>query len=457
MKKSIIPKPLKNDINVFLKKPLYFKMENGLKVIIDENNKWPIVNITLEMDIDPILEGRKKTGIHRVFGHMLRSGTKKYTKIELDDIIDYMGISIDTTFYDIYVSTLKKYLYKSISIISEIVMNCTFDNNKELKNIIKQKLIDIHLYEKNASFILKRARNILLFGDNHPYGEYETIDSIKNIRMNDLKKLYDKYYSPEIFYLSFSGDINKQEVKEICYKYFSHWKKKKRPKKIVNKKIYLNNNFFKKKDNDVKIIFIDLPFLTQSNICIGGPIILKKNDPDYIPSILANGILGYGAHSRLFLNIREKKGYTYGIYSVLKSDKYIGYFSIITKVRNEVTGPAIKDILNEIKYISTNRVSLEELNIKKNEIIGQFLFGLESPEKVNYLFISELINKLPKGYYNNFIKNVKSVTIDDVNKICKKYFNYNFILIVGKKSDILPSIKNIGYPIHFIDRFCTSV
>ncbi|WP_238785028.1 M16 family metallopeptidase [Blattabacterium cuenoti] len=444
--RSIPPKPIKRKISINIEKPKFFKMKNGLKVLIVENHKLPLVRVGLELDCKPFLE-KDKAGIRKIFGQMLRSGTKTHSKEELDDIIDYIGANLYTSFSEISISTLKKHLNKSVSIISDILMNSKFDNNKELEKIIKQRIIDINLSEKDPNAILQRVRNVLYFGKNHPYGEYETHHTIKNITLKDLKNLYEKYCIPNIFYLSFVGDISKKEAEKLCYLYFSKWKKKSFVDEPVIEEYVIPSK--------IEIDIVDLPSLTQSTICFGGPVCFKKVDPTYFSSILANGILGGGPQSRLFLNLREKKAYTYGAYSVLKSDRNIGYFSVFTQVRNEVTEMAIKDILKEIVNISKNKISLEELKIKKKEISGQFILDLEDPNRISDLFICELKNNLPSGFYKNYLKKIQSVTIDDIHKSCKKFFSIKNgrILIIGKASEILPNIKKLGYPIRYFDQF----
>ncbi|WP_394798749.1 M16 family metallopeptidase [Blattabacterium cuenoti] len=444
--RNIPPQSLKRKTTINIEKPKFFQMKNGLKVLIVENHKLPLVRIGLELDCKPFLE-KDKAGIKKVFGQMIRSGTKNYTKEELDEIVDYMGCSLYTSFSEISIFTMKKYLDKSVSIMSDILMNSVFDNSKELDKIIKQRIIDISLSEKDPNAILQRVRNVLYFGKNHPYGEYETHDTIKNITLHDLKKLYEKYYIPNISYLSFIGDVSKKEVEKLCHLYFSKWKKKPYIDDPVIEEYVIPSK--------IEIDVVDIPSLTQSTICFGGPVCLKKNDPEYFSSILANGILGGGPQSRLFLNLREKKAYTYGAYSILKSDRNIGYFSIYTQVRNEVTEKVIKDIIKEIVEITENQVSLEELNIKKKEISGQFILDFEDPNRISDLFICELKNNLPSGFYKNYLNQIESVTIDNIYQSSKKFFSTKNgrIIIVGKNSDILPNLKKLGYPIRYFDQF----
>ncbi|WP_238786208.1 M16 family metallopeptidase [Blattabacterium cuenoti] len=444
--RSIPPKSLKRKTIINIEKPKFFQMKNGLKVLIVENHKLPLVRVGLELNFNSFLE-KDKAGIQKVFGQMLRSGTKNYSKEQLDDIIDYMGVNFYTSFSEISIFTLKKHLEKSISIMSDVLMNSKFDNFRELNKIKKQRIIDISISEKDPNSILQRVRNILYFGKGHPYGEYETPETIENITLKDLKKLYEKYYIPNISYLSFIGDISKKEAEKLCNIYFSKWKKKEYVDEPLIEKYILPSK--------IEIDIVDVPSLTQSSICFGGPVCFKKSDPSYFSSILANGILGGGPQSRLFLNLREKKAYTYGAYSILKSDKNIGYFSVYTQVRNEVTENAIKDILEEIEKITKNKVSLEELNIKKKEIKGQFILDLEDPNRISDLFICELKNNLPNGFYKNYLEKIESTTVIDVHKSCKKFFNTKNgrILIIGKANDILPNIKKLGYPIRYFNQF----
>nr|WP_238785089.1 pitrilysin family protein [Blattabacterium cuenoti] len=444
--RNIPPKSLKRKISINIEKPEFFQMKNGLKVMIVENHKLPLVRVGLEFDCQPFLE-KDKAGIKKVFGQMLRSGTKNHSKEELDEMIDYIGSNLYTSFFEISISTLKKHLNKSVYIVSDILMNSRFDNSKELEKIIKQRITDLHISEKDPNSILQRVRNVLYFGKDHPYGEYETYDTIKNITLDDLKKLYEKYYIPNISYLSFVGDISKKEAKKFCDLYFSKWERKSYSDEFLKEEYVI--------PSETEIDIVDLPSLTQSTICFGGPICLKKSDSSYFSSILANGILGGGPQSRLFLDLREKKAYTYGAYSILKSDKNIGYFSVYTQVRNEVTEKAIKDILKEIVRIKKDKVSYEELNIKKKEISGQFILDLEDPNRISDLFICELKNNLPNGFYRNYLKKVQSVTEDQILKSSNKFFSIKNgrIIIVGKADDILPNIKKLGYPIRYFDQF----
>ncbi|WP_185868542.1 M16 family metallopeptidase [Blattabacterium cuenoti] len=449
---DIPPKPLKRKISPKIEDPFFFEMENGLRVVLVENHRIPIVRIGMSLDTEPVQEGNK-AGLQAVFGKMLLAGTKKYKKEELENLLDYMGVTVYTSFKDIELTTMKRYLKKSMELMHEIVMHSRLDNQEELKRIVNQKIITIKISEKDPSEILEKVKNIIFFGRKHPYGEYESSKSLRRITIKDIQDLYNEYYAPNKFYLHFVGDISKEEVKDFCDIYFSDWKEKpfddtndEKEDLLLSKKHFIPRG--------IEIDLIDLPYLTQSHICIGNPIFLRKEDPLYIPSILSNGILGSGPQSRLFLNIREKKAYTYGISSTLMADEYIGFFSIDTQVKNKKTGNTIKEILNEINQIVNHGINLEELEIKKQEMIGQFILSLEDLYKTCDCFISESKEEAPMEFHKNYIKNINAVTFDEVNESCRKFFHMENerILVVGNGKEIFSSLNELGYPIRFFDR-----
>ncbi|WP_238892336.1 M16 family metallopeptidase [Blattabacterium cuenoti] len=435
------------NISINWKDPDFFSMKNGLKILVIEHTKLPLVRVSAELEYIPFLE-QEKTGIKNIFGTMLRAGSLHYSKEQLENIVDYLGIDLYTYFHESSIFTMKKYLQKSLHILSDILIHSKFDNYKEFNKIVKQRNATIRLSDKEPNCILQKISNLCFYGKNHPYGESETIDTIKNITIHDLKKLHEKYYVPNNFYLSFVGDISKKEAQNLCNEFFSEWKKKIYQYEPIPK-FSLNN-----KPSQFEVNVIDFPFVNQSYICIGKPVNLEKSDSDYIPSILANGILGEGPQSRLFSIIREEKGFTYDIHSSLESDQYIGKFSVITTVGYDVTYEAVKTIISEIKKLVDKQVSKEELDIKKKEIIGQFILNLEYPERIQDLFICELKNNLPSGFFKNYLNKVESVTEKDIHRSCKKFFDMKNgrMFILGNMKKILHFIKKLGYPIRYFDR-----
>lgn len=443
--RSIPPKS--NSIpKVNIKQPKYFQFENGLKILIVENHKLPTVSISLYFDREPILYG-DKAGLEYVFGNMFRSGTKNYTKEKFDEMIEHIGTTFYTSSSRLFLSTLKKHLNLSFELLSESILNSTFNNINEFNKLIKQRIVNFEISEKDANLIADRIRKILIFGKKHPYGEYESYNSLKNIKIEDLKKFYTNNIHPYNAYLIFVGDITEKEAIFLSKKYFSSWKKNINNEQNINYDIPLSNN-------NIEIFLVDLPHVTQSNISITKTIKIQKNHSDYLPLFLANEILGGGIQSRLCQNLREKKGYTYGAYSIIVPDKKIGSFFSFAQVRNEVTANAIKEFIKELDIISNQPVSNEELSLKKKELSGHFLLKLENFNNIASFALEEFIEKLPKNFYQNYIKNIQNIDPNKILKTAKKYLYGKYkILIVGNIKEILLDIKKLKYPIYILDKY----
>jgi zinc protease len=438
---------------VKINKKNFFELKNKLKCLVIQDHRMPIVNINLKLNIPPIYEGNK-VGIKSIFGDMLRSGTKKYTKEKLDKLIDYYGTSINISSKEIFMSCLKEYLDPSLEIMGEICSNPTFDNNIEFKKIIKKRIVALEMIEKDFYSISLRIQNALYYGKNHPYGEYETFNSLNNISIQDLKNFYDKYFNPKCSCLVFIGDITKKEAKNFSKKYFINWK---------NQKNY--NNLFTYKEeyvckNKIEINLVDFPIAVQSFISVGKTIDFKKNNTNYFPCFLANEILGgNSSQGRLFLNLREKHGYTYGIYSNIIPDKYKGIFFINTQVSNIFTSKALKEILKEIKNLSTSLVSYEELEEKKREKIGNFILFLEEKKNISDFFVKELFIEEPKNFYKEYFEKIYNVKRYQILNAAKKILSLDNckIIIIGKKKEIIMDIEKLGYPIKIFDIFANNI
>lgn len=201
-----------------------------------------------------------------------------------------------------------------------------------------------------------------------------------------------------------------------------------------------------------EINFVDVPTAVQSVISVGNISKLQKKDPLYFAGILGNDILGAGGESRLFLNLREKNGFTYGAYSSLSTGRFTPHFTAHASVRNEVTDKAVIEFMNELNGIS--KVTQEELDLVKAKRKGDFIRALENPAMIAEYAIDEIIDQLPQDFYKNYLKSIDNVTISDVNKAVTQNIlpNQSRIVIVGKASEVADSVEKLGYPVKYYDR-----
>ena len=387
-----------------------WKLDNGLTIIVVENNKLPTVNFSIKFDYDPILEG-DKAGMMDIFGSMMSAGTKSKDKEKLHESIELLGANFYSAANTLSISTLKKNYTSAFNILTDILLNPAFDKD-EFNKEVKHSILGLKSTEKNAKAISSRVRYPILYGNKHPYGEISTPKTIGNIKLDDINYIYSTYYKPNIAYLVVNGDITVEEVKKLVKQDLSSWKSSDIP---TNKYDNPNNS------NKTEIDFINIDAATQSIISIVNLENLNPTDKDYFAAKAGNSILGGSATARLFMNLREDKAYTYGAYSSIGSGKLTSYFYAGASVRNEVTDSAVVEMIYEINKIRKHNVTNEELDKQKNSILGSFAMSLESPSTIANFYLNEQILKLPEGYYANYLKQVNKVTPEDINLAMEKY------------------------------------
>lgn len=429
-----------------LGKPQKFILPNGLTVLVVENHKLPRVAFSLTLDNPPSLEGDIK-GVDYLAGAMMGNGTSKISKDDFNNKIDFYGAYADFDLHNTSGTTLSRYFPEVLELVSQGILDPLF-TQAELDSE-RAKLIDgLKTQEKNAQYIAKRVRKTLLYGQKHPEGEIVTEESINKITLADIEKYYCDYFVPENAYLVIVGDVKFSDVKNLVKNNFSSWKKASAPKSIYSDPINLSTT---------EINFVDVPNAVQSEISVNNLISLKMSDPDYFAALLANQILGGGAEGRLFLNLREGHGWTYGSYSDLQGDKYISDFSGQASVRNVVTDSAIVEMLGELKKINATLPTQAELDLAKAKYIGNFVMNAEKPQTIASFALNENTQKLPTDFYQNYIKNINAVTLAQVQAAAKKYILHDKtrIVVVGKAAEVLPSLEKLNIPIKYFDKYGT--
>ncbi|PKP04354.1 MAG: peptidase M16 [Bacteroidetes bacterium HGW-Bacteroidetes-9] len=420
-----------------------FELDNGLKVFVVENNKIPRVSYSLIIDYTPLPEG-ELAGLSDLTGQMLRKGTTTLSKDQLDEEIDFIGANLSTNANGIYASALKKHNTRLLELMSDVLLNPSFDA-AELEKIRTQALSGLEAEKNEPSAISNRVGKMLTYGASHPYGESMTEKSVKNINIDQCKAFYQGFFRPQIAYLAIVGDITTSEAKDLISKYFSKWEKK--------DVIEVDSPSPKMPANNV-VALVDRPDAVQTTLSIGYPVDFKPGSPDAIKARVANTILGGGTF-RLYNNLRENKAYTYGAYSRLNADKLAGRFMVSTEIRNSVTDSAINEILFEMKRIREEDVPLQELDLVKNYLSGAFALSLEEPQTVANFAINTARYDLPSDYYVNYLKNLAAVTSGDVKEMAVKYIkpDNSYILAVGKASEITTKLSKFtgGQAIRYFD------
>ena len=431
-----------------INKPQSFVLKNGLKVLVVENHKLPRVSFNLTLDNPPYAEGNKK-GVSDILSGMLGNGTETITKDVYNEEIDFLGADINFYASGASGNGLSRYSKRILELMADGALNPLFDKAEFEKE--KEKIIEgLKADEKSVSAIARRVENVLVFGKEHYKGEYTSEETLKNVTFEDVVLNYNTYFVPSNAYLVIVGDVNFKDVKKEVERLFGKWRKATAPQL----------SYSEPKDVQYsQINFIDTPNAVQSEIALVNLSNLKMTDKEYFSVLLANQILGGGGEGRLFLNLREKHGWTYGAYSSIGAGKYINKFRSSASVRNTVTDSAVVEFFNELKRIKTDLVSDEDLRNAKAKYVGNFVMQIEKPSTIAGYALNKETQGLSEDFYENYIKNINAVTAEDIKNAANKYFlsDKTRVVIVGKAGDVLPGLEAMSkkekLPIFYFDKY----
>ena len=422
---------------IFFGKPQTFMLDNGLTVMVVENNKLPRASASLSFDNPLIFEG-EIAGVSSILAEMIGNGTQSISKEDFIEEVDFMGASLNITGSGAFAGSLKRYFPRVLELMSQAVLEPLFTQEEfdNQKNLIKESL---KTSEKDVSTAANRVQNFITYGANHPNGEFVSQESLDKASFNDAVDFYNNFSSPNNAYLVILGDIEFEEIKSKVTELFSSWE---------SKEVVANSFPEPKNPDETEVIFVDMPNGVQSVVTVINTIDFNKKEADYFPALVATRILGGGGAGRLFNNLREDKGWTYGSYSsISESYKTKGLILAQAQVKNEVTDSAAVELLVELDKMRNKLVTDEELTSTKAKYTGNFVMSLENPATIAGFARNIITQDLPENYYNSFLENINNVTKQDVQNAAQKYFSPNKtrIFITGKGSEILEKIEGIEF------------
>ena len=439
---------------IFFGKPQTFKLDNGLTVMVVENTKLPRASASLSFDNPLIFEG-DIAGVSSILAEMVGNGTQSISKEDFIEEIDYMGASLNVTGSGAFAGSLKRYFPRVLELMASAVLEPLFTQEEfdRQKNLIKESL---KTGEKDVGTAADRVESFITYGSQHPNGEFISQESLDKATLQDAIDFYNNYSSPSNGYLVIIGDVNYDEIKSKVTDLFGSWNSK----EVSSSSFPSPNN-----PDETEIIFVDMPNGVQSVVSIINTVDFNKNNSDYFAALVANRILGGGGAGRLFNNLREDKGWTYGSYSgISESYKTKGLVIAQAQVRNEVTDSAAVELLMELDKMKNTYVSDEELNSAKAKYTGNFVLSLENPSTIAGFARNIITQDLPEDYYNSFLENINSVTKEDVKNAANNYFltDNTRVFITGKGSEILESIESIEYngkklKVRYFDKYANEI
>jgi zinc protease len=412
-----------------------FTLDNGLKVFVIQNSKLPRITYSLILDRDPILEG-DKAGMLGFVGSMMTAGTTNRNKDQFNEEVDFLGARISGSSTSLSASALSKHQEKVMELMVDVLYNPVFPED-ELSKLKTQSKSGLALAKNDPNTISTILTSKMVYGSNHPYGEIETESTVDNVTVEDIKTYYKAYFKPNIAYLAIVGDIDLATAKSLVNKYFSKWEKG----TVQGKKYEMP-----KAPERNMVALVDRSASQQTVIDVTYPLNNFLTSEDYLESRILGYVLGGGFAGRLLQNLREDKGFTYGAYADIGSDRLVARFSASSSVRGSATDSAVNEIIYEIRNLRDNGVTEKELEGAKQALTGSFARSLESPSTIANFAINQERYKLPADYYTTYLKRLNDLTLSEVNAAAKRLLKPDnmYITVVGNGSEIQQGLTAFG-------------
>ena len=413
-------------------------LPNGLKIFVIEDDRKPTITMRLVIKAGDALDGGKP-GIAGFVAGLLNRGTATHDALAFAKIVDSLGATLEASAgsdaISVSTSGLTKITDPLLDLFADAVIHPVFAQ-EEFAKAQKRTYSTLTAQKKEPRSLVGKLMNVTLFGA-HPYGKFTTPESVKAISRDDLTAFHSRWFAPNNASLAIVGDVKAADILPKIEKALGGWERRDMP-------------MIKRADiapiTGLTIHLQDLPGSVQSTVivCRGAP--SRTHATDLPEMNVMNSILGGGFSGRLFQNLREKHGYTYGSSSAFNYYKQGGYFQATAEARNEVTAPAIKEILNEIGRIRTESVPSDELELQRQYNVGNYLLSLESASRIAARVQDIELYGLPADFYKTYATRMSAVTPESAQKLAQKYLSTENvgIVVVGKAETVKPELEKIG-------------
>jgi zinc protease len=426
------------------------QLANGATLIVSERHNLPLVSFTITfVGGSNQFETAGKRGVAALAVSMMSEGTTTKSGDQLSDALQLLGTNVNAGIGGedgsvTFVSTTKNF-EPTLALLSDMMLNSTFPA-EALERLRARTLVNLTQAKDQPTIIGSQVFAKILYGDAHPYGQRTTEASVKAITRDDVVAFQKAYFQPGRAIITVVGDITSVKAKAAVEKGLAGWAKAGDKPSFDYPKL--------PELQPAKIYLVDKPGAAQSvfNIGLPGP---PRNTPDYFALQVLNTIFGGQFQSRLNANIREQKGYSYGVNSSFSYGKGPGAFRAGGSIFTAKTDAALTEFMKELKGIVGERpITDEELKTAKDSLIQGLPQRFASVSAISNAINSLVLQGLPDDYYQNYAKNVSAVTKEDLLRVAKQYIDLNHlaIVIVGDRSLVEGPLKALGIaPITYID------
>ena len=402
-------------------------LKNGLRVILLPAHKVPTFNMQMVVLSGGLSDKTDYHGLASFTATLLREGTTKRSSKDIAEQVDAIGATLgansglSTMTSVVNASGLIENLDQTLDLFADVIRNPTFPQ-AEVDKYKTRTLAQLQFQRSIPQFLAQEQFNKAIYGTNHPASLVSPpAESIKKLTSKDMADFHSTYYRPNNAILAIVGDVTMKEIMPKLEKYFGDWAKGEVPATSIPPA---------PAQADARIFLIDRPGSVQTVLQLG-TLGIERTSPDYFAVLLADRVLGGGPSGRLFLNLREDKGYTYGAYSNFGGSKFRGTWVSSSEVRTDVTEGAMKEFMYELNRLRNEPVSAEELDNAKRAIIGSFALSLEQPTTLLQNIITQKLYNLPADYWDTYPQKVSAITEADVQAAAQKYIDLGHLQVVA--------------------------
>ncbi len=420
-----------------------FTLPNGLPVCFSRTGGLPVTTITLLLPGGALRESPADAGVATLTGSLLESGTDQLAGPEISERLEGLGVrlQVGTSWEVSHVefTTLTSMVGPAVDLVGSLVQSPSFPQ-EEVARLRNQQVAGILQRRAEPRGFANELASRFIFSPDSPFsrplgGLFGTVGELTR---DDVKAYHDTYFSSAGAALVVAGNIDLEQVREQVAAVFGSWRGEALPPLEVT---------VRPRSTSLEAVIVDRPGAVQSEIRIGH-LGVPRNIPDYFPITVMNTILGGAFSSRLNLNLREKHGFTYGVRSNFVMRRRPGPFLVSTAVQTEVTGPAIREILNELTRIRETEVRTDELEDARQYVAGTFPLPLQTTDGVAARLSELIIYDLPDSYLEDFAERTLSVSSADVLSAARQYLDPDSatILVLGDAARVRTQLEELGIP-----------
>jgi zinc protease len=435
--------PVATDVlKVKLPRPVEGDLANGVHLMVLEDHRVPMISFTLQIQgAGGYYDPDDQPGLAGFTASLMREGTQTKSAREiaqsLDTIAATLTMNADASGQSAVVSggALAEHVDELFAIASDVLLSPAFPQ-EELDRLKVQRRAQLLQQRTNPTFLANEMFSKVTYG-HHPAARVTTTSAfVEGVTRDQLIACHRDRYAPDFAVLAISGDITFAQAKQKFERAFATWKEHGIAAPVVTDPADLTQP---------GVFLVDRPNSVQTNFIVGTQS-LTRTSPDYDAVEVMNKVIGGGATGRLFMNLREDKGYTYGAYSAVDAGKFRGTWAARTQVRTEVTGPALKELIAEIDRLRNDKVPAEELENAKRALVANYALTLENASRMLDYYITSWIYHLPPDYWDRRPEALLAVTADQVQAAARTYLAPARLQIVavGTGSKIGDLLKPYG-------------